>query len=571
MTRTVELPEQGYEAMSAGTGDLISLPRDTQPQPDAVAQGSWRYRLGWCLAGVLVLGAWLPSLWAMYRDWGYPIWPSPAFEDAVRFGRLSLHYNTLPFLAVLCVWVAWARYRDVGVPVMRRPWSTTGGYALLLGALLLQALSLRAVVLSVSGIALVGTVTGLLLVIGGGRLLWAYRWPVISLFILVPRPHVWANPFVDGFNFWMCAKASRIVEAFTGWVTIQDDRWVLISTSGHSQGIVKWSVNELSAGHEWLILLASLAWLVAISSRATRLRKWLTVPVVVAVVLGGSFLRMVALIVLRGQGWANDAQSVGTAVAVTVVGIVTVALLNRRAGGVRRTGHVYCDVDHRSHVPMPALAMLGIAAISGPFVLANANERSTTNFTRTALPTTLEVWGQTLSSHDITLDERAHQLIRSDDLLMRVYDSELTDATGTVFLAHSNSFRNGVHSPEACLEHAILERDEIVLDVPGVGRVPMKVLITGKSQYEWLHLYGYYTRWGFTDSYPWQQVSALTRGVCLGDSEGGQVRVSIPVRNLNIETARSRASELAVAVVSSLNRSLHEGTTYPPNPEPDRP
>jgi len=170
--------------------------------------------------------------------------------------------------------------------------------------------------------------------------------------------------------------------------------------------------------------------------------------------------------------------------------------------------------------------------------------------------------GDWIQSGESALDEATQQILRADEVLSRSYRSAAVPASLSFFVAYFKSQRTGVnpHSPKNCLPGAgwyPLSSGLIALELPDrAGAVRVNRYVIAKGDAKSLVLYWYQSRERVIASEYAAKLYLVTDAIRHNRTETALVRITVPFRGDDIETATRLALDFARRAYPSLRLLL---------------
>ncbi|MBI1336488.1 MAG: EpsI family protein [Phycisphaera sp.] len=540
--------------------------------------------LGLLLTLVLLGVGWWQTFVAMWLRW-YPGWDSrwDKYNHSFmqRFSDGDSYYSHGPLVPLTCLLMAFVIYRRLGSPSSRSRSSSVVGYLVLIGALLLQLMSVLARVDFSSGFALVGVIGGLVLLWGGWPLLRAYWLPVLFLVFMVPLP----METIANLNFELKELASRAAVWLTNYVFGIPSflSGSVVSLPPYPDGSVKTLVVENVCGG--LRSLISLIWFAAMFAMICRARggwRVLMLLLAVPVAIGCNIVRITALNV-GAHHWGTDAVAAGStyhdmsgllvyalalATLFGVEGLIVWGgkLLKRPWSDNKLMG--YLDNIHGSPGAVPrfgrVVPILSIACVAGlSWMLAKPEvaDMHRGTYASQAVPKDITIDGVPYVGEDFELDERSQVILETNDYLCRTY-TPVNKSQGLSFnllIVYSQDNRKGTHPPEVCLEGGgarVVEKSIHTITTQRLGKTKLRELVTEESGQRDFHLYTYKCANRYTPSF-WVQQATIFLDSLLGNKPSGAlIRMSRPYTDADAERTRQTIIDAATVIMPIIDEHL---------------
>lgn len=563
---TVRATSLAGSSTGSSTGSVRAAPRRVD--------GS---RLDMVTIGLLLAVAWSHTFVEMAYRW-FPGWR----DGGSWMTRLTIgdsYYAHAPIVPVASVLIAWFIHRRVGLPVGNTRRSTIIGWAACLTGLTVHLLSVYAHVTFTSGLALVGTLYGLILLLGGLPLMRAYWVPVALLVFMVPLPLVWIADINYELKSLACSAAVGMVNGLFHIPAVVVGSCTHLAPDAAETGKTL-IIDNVCGGLRSLYSLLWFASLFAVLCRLKRRWRWLPVVLAPPIAVGCNVLRFTMLIAGSHYLGTQAARSggalhqwAGLAAFAAAIGVLlslecAVAALARRfrrnwteAGVLGFAGPVQPCRHSGPHTPArcrPALIVtIFIAAagsVAGSSAASGARELG---IARGSVPLTLTLdtpHASTFVGKDMDRPKNAGAA-RTSDSLRRRYFNPIGGETFDLLIVFSSDNRRAMHPPEVCLEGAgrrIVHKDRRRVPAApgtGAGAWPMNELITERETQSTLHWYTYKSGGQYTTSYARQQASVVWNGLTGRDAGAALVRLSVPIEQHDVSAARRLAVAAARAVL----------------------
>jgi len=518
------------------------------------------------LTALLITVGWANAFSEMWLRW-FPAWHDTSLSLFARFTESDSYYAHGPLVPLVSLSLAFGIYKRRGIPAEFSRSGSVAGWSILIFALLLHLLSAYARVTFVSGFALVGVIAGLLLLWGGRRLLRTYAIPLVLIVFMVPLPMNW----IAELNFNLKLLAGRAAVWLSGELfrvpAVMDGSFIFLSpdASGELKQLI---LENVCSGLRSLI---ALTWFGALFAAICHVRThWRIVFLILTVPLaiGCNVLRITSLILVAhffgtqaaGAGsWFHNLA--GLFVFFLAMGILfgleklilkfDRPIPNDDADEPRECAAV------RNH-PAAVVLLLLTAGLSVHWAGFDAPACDGTR-ARQAAPMTFQIHDVTFDGRDVPLDKTTMAILETRDILYRQYLAPAGSDEIDLLIVYSSDNRKGTHPPEVCLagkgQSIVLRRDcELTL---GDGRsVPMRELVSRENAAMKYHLYVYKCGERYTSSFFRQQANIFLNGLLRHEVSGTLVRVSVPVKGDEVESARQLAMTAAETILPEGDRRL---------------
>ena len=532
----------------------------------------WPAAVGWSLLVAAVAAGFAQNFGEMWLRW-FPAWRRAGlslYDRLVEGESYYTHGPAIPLVSVLIV-VLLIRYTRIVV----RPRPVAGG--LVLGAsLLLHLTACLARVNFASGFALIGVLTGLVLVLWGGGALRRLWFPLVLLAFMVPLPEV----SIAQMNFRLKMFAADWGVWLAGVVGVparQTGNRVLLAGG---ESLV---VANVCNGLRTLISLLAFGALYVYVCRLRGLWRAGLFAMTVPVAILSNTVRIAGLVLVAHVwgvkvvgDWYHDTSSLLTFLLALAMmfALEHLVLWGRKLAG--RPAKVVPLFDGQLRGPEDANQWSRMAAavrerrgqvataamllaVGGVLWLgrdmASAPGRAAL---QRALPASVTVDGRRLDGTDLQLDPRSLTILGQPYYLFRRF--EAPDAPRIDFcLLFSRDNRKGTHPPDLCLEgggsEIIAKADLAVTGATGRETVPCRELLVQKGEKTTYYLYTYKSGGDYTRSFWGQQLRIFLSGLLSRNASGALIRVSTPVTG-DVADARRRAVETMRLAIPHLDRNL---------------
>ena len=534
------------------------------------------------LITLLLLGAaWYGTFTRIWVQW-FPAW---WMRDLPLLDRLTggdSYYTHGPLVPVVSLAVAYYIYTRVGAPAGRTRLSSVTGWAVFGFFLMTHLLFTFASVTFASGFALLGVVAGLVMIWGGRPLLKAYALPIALLFFMVPLPLAW----IDGINFELKVFATKSAL----WLAIHvfqvpavvDGSFVLLAPE--ADGLPKTLVIEnVCGGLRSIIALTYFAALFAALCRISGAWRWFLLVMAFPVAIACNVARITSLIVAAHHigtdaagehGWFHDLSGVLVfALALAFMFLLESAVLlagkvlKRDWSDARLLG--YLNLIHGDKGRMPGTlnpAVLAALVLSAGMSLYWFNQSEPTPMGGLAgevLPTHVQLGDATYSSDELALDDKVLAILETDDYVYRRFTPELGNdqLRFDLLIVFSKNNRRGTHSPELCIQGSgerILSKGPVSVGQDGPDGEPwaMREVVSQDNRRMVYYLYVFKSGDAYTTNYTLQQATILLHGLLRRDSAGALIRLTVPVEDDDLESARALARDAASRLMPIIDQKL---------------
>ncbi len=582
-----------------------SIPRIERPGLRA------RDILGLLIAAGMMAAGWAWTFDLMWTRW-FELWHREHLPLMERLTGGQSYYTHGPLVPLAALVIAFVIYRRVGFPAGRdlgpapgglslpgrlRHWvgshrgATTLGGVVLGFFLLVHVMSSPPanMIMVSSALAFIGTLLGLVMLWGGWPLLRAYWMPIVLLLFMVPMP----MEQIARLNLHLKAIASDSalwlsVEGF-GVPAVRQGSFVYLPNDPVTGEEKTLTVDNVCSGLRSLIALTFFAAMFALICRVRGLWRIVLLLLAVPVALLSNALRITGLIVVAHTdgiaaasegGWFHDLS--GLLIFVLALAILF-AIEYLIILGARLTGRNWVDerlmgfITDRPPVKgarvrmfhTPALVALGLAAGAALYLSSQPQPPYTGHVASRAVPTEITIDGVRYGSTDHEVPELVRDILRTDDILFRIYDAPQRQVE--LMIVYSPNNRRGTHPPEVCLEgegHRILTRGRQRIEAEGIGEMEVAELVTQRGQNWHYFCFVYKAGDGYTPSFMRQQMHLFLRSLLASNMSGALIRFSVPMEGRDVETARRRGLAAASALMPHIHRGLRLEPEDAPQPEP---
>jgi EpsI family protein len=527
----------------------------------------------------LLAVAWMHTFSQMWLRW-FPAWQNPRYADDLgkRLTEGDSYYTHGPLVPLVSLAIAWFVYRRVGAPVSRTRTSSAAGWLLLLGGLLLHLVSVYARVTFVSGFALIAVLGGLVLVWGGWALARAYWLPIAFLAFMVPLPMSAIADLNLKLKFTAGESALWLTTHVFGIPAVMDGSYVYFA-SGPGEPPKFLVIEDVCSGLRSLISLICFASLFALICRAKGVWRLVMLAMAVPVAIGCNIARITILnltahygsVEMAGPGSAIHDMSgllVFALALATLFGLEQVIVrlgkwLKRDWIDLRLLGYletIKAIPGQAMAMRRPAvIAMLAlVAALSVMWSKQSVAEHRGSVAGKAVAPD-VQISGDVYRGVDLELDDLTLDILETRDYLYRRFTQARTGKWIDFLIVFSADNRKGTHPPEVCLTGGgdqLVAKREHEMNLPDMGRVVMRELITQRGQAQTYHLYVYKCGDSYTPSFFVQQATIFMNGLLSRNAAGALIRLTCPVENQDVESARAFAVAAAHELMPQVDRGL---------------
>ncbi len=529
---------------------------------------------------LLILG-WHRTLIDMWMRW-FPAWHKHALTFSDRFTQGESYYTHGPLVPLVSLILAIFIHRCVGLPSVRTRTASLIGVAIFVFSLAMHLLSASpgARVMFVSGFALIGVITGLLLIYGGWPLLRAYGVPVALLVFMVPLPQV---AIVD-LNFQLKFLAGRAAI----WVThhvfavpaVMDGSYIYLPPDdlGYPKTLV---IENVCSGLRSLISLVWFASLFAVICRVCGVWRWLMLAMAVPVAMACNVARITVLNLVAHhfsveaaapRGWVHQltgllvfALALATLFAIEQAIILFANTFKRPWVDPRLLGFLAglrrFPLAKPGDWPRYPLVALALAAAACVYWSAYTPSRVIGGILTLTVPATVTIDNTTFTGHDHELDARTLAVLENPLYLQQRFTDPDSARFVDLLVVFSQDNRKATHPPEVCIEgsgHNITAKNQYLIPVPGLGDLPVRELITQQGGKSNCFLYTYKCEDRYTASFFSQQASVFINGLLGRDASAAMIRFYVQAGPQGIETSRQFVRQAAQALLPQIHRSLNQ-------------
>ena len=536
-------------------------------------RGGWLPAALWVLLVALLVAGFAHNFGEMWGRW-FPRWRREQLGLYERITGGESYYTHAPLVPPLALLIAVLLIRHTRIRL--RPWRAAGGFVLAV-SVLLHLVACLARVNFASGFALIGVLTGLILLIWGGEALRRLWFPIFLLFFLVPLPQV----TIYNLNFKLKIFAAEIGVALASAIGIAVERMGNKVMLAGDKTLV---IANVCNGLRTIISLLAFGALYAYVCRLRGLWRiglfLFSLPVAVV----SNSVRIVGLIVVAeiwneevATGWFHDWSGILIFVLAFLLmfGAERFVLWFREAiGRPVEVVPLFHDVrrgpeDHYQSEPLyraivsgrgyVAVGLLVVAAGGALWLSQSVPQRFNQQTAQAALPTEIKVNGTLLTSYDMGIDEQTIDVLETGDYLNRVYLAPGVQPVNLCII-FSKDNRKGTHPPDVCLagsgEGIVAKGHATLRNVAGHEAIQLREIILetrGRRQY---FAYTYKCGARYTASFWEQQFTIFLNGLLHRDSSGALIRISTDVVT-SVDAARGRAMALLREAVPHLDEKLN--------------
>lgn len=542
--------------------------------------------VGLLVSASLLCLAWYGTFSRVWMQW-FPAWWR---HDTPLLDRLTggdSYYTHGPLVPVVSLAVAIYIYTRVGAPAKRTTASNLLGWAVFTFFLLTHLLFTFASVTFASGFALLGVLAGLVMVWGGRPLFRAYALPIALLFFMVPLPLAW----IDGINFELKVFATKSALWLATHVfsvpAVVDGSYVLLAPdiAGEPKTLV---IENVCGGLRSIIALTYFAALFAALCRAKGYWRWFLLLMAFPVAIACNITRITSLIVAAHHlgtdaagehGWFHDLSGILVfALALAFMFLIESAvllvgrLLKRDWSDARLLGYlgeVNGEPGKSPRTGHPAvLAMLIVATGLSLYWVNRPEPKPMGGLAAEVLPREIELSRATYGSSGLELEDKVLAILETDDYVYRRFTAESGGNAGgnpsfDLLIVFSKNNRRGTHSPELCIQGSgerILSKGPVSIDAGDAiadGRpFGMREVVSQDSRRTVYYLYVFKSGDAYTTNYTLQQATILLHGLLQRESAGALIRITVPVQDDDLESARRLAHEAAAKLMPVIDENL---------------
>lgn len=401
-----------------------------------------------------------------------------------------------------------------------------------------------------SGFALLGVVSGLVLTLCGTEAFRTALFPIAFLAFMVPVPEVFIDRASFGLKLLAAAVATGAVEVF-GLAAVREGSYIQIAS-----GTVV--VDDVCSGLKYLIALTAFGALYASMSALRGWLKWALFALAVPIAFVANVIRVTLMVVVADQ-WGIEASTkwyshdlFGFALFAVAFGMLFLceSLL---LGGARRQpkpleapaeagpalerGPLRIARRPRA-LPAAVLSLLAIAGVASTYL---AWPRAAANSTETlrSIPLTLGGW----TGADQVMADRVYEILGTRDVLSRRYRNE-RDEQVVLVVVLAQQLRRRTHPPEQCFQgegYIIRQASVRQVDVPvagGTRRLPIRELILEHRAGNRIAWYFYKSGPRLSASYWRHQLGVALHKVADPDAADILVRVDARIPEGGVEDGR---------------------------------
>ncbi len=529
----------------------------------------------------LLGAAWYGTFARIWVQW-FPAWWMRDLPLMDRMTGGDSYYTHGPLVPVISLAVAIYIYTRVGVPVKRTPGSTLLGWCVLGFFLLTHLLFTFASVTFASGFALLGVIAGLVMVWGGRPLLKAYALPIALLFFMVPLPLAW----IDGINFELKLFATKSAL----WLAIHvfkipavvDGSFVLLSPD--IDGLPKTLVVEnVCGGLRSIIALTYFAALFAALCRMSGAWRWFLLLMAFPVAIACNVARITSLIVAAHHlgtdaagehGWFHDLSGIlvfGLALAfmflIESAVLMAGRVLKRNWTDARLLGYLN-TIQGQPGVALKTLrpVVLVILFVAGGLSLywnGRPEPKPMGGIAKQSLPAEVQLQDTPYLSSELVLEDQVLAILETDDYYYRRFSpqSAVLNQGFDLLIVFSKNNRRGTHSPELCIQGSgerILSKGPVSvrLESDPPQTFEMREVVSQDSRRTVYYLYIFKSGDSYTTNYTWQQATILMHGLLNRDAGGALIRLTVPVQDDDLESARALAQDAAAHLMPIIDQNL---------------
>ena len=571
-------PDESHPPHTDGESPPSPHPTAAGDKASAGALGVFVRRTAWLWLLLALGAAFARNFVEMWTRW-YPAWRHTDWSLYDRLVEGKSYYTHGPLIPMVSLLITVLIIRHVKIRV--RPDRKMGSAVLGLSLLVHLAASLARVNF-VSAFALIGVVTGLVLILWGRQALRTLWFPIALLAFMVPLPEV----SIASINFRMKQWAASIgVNAANAIGVIAERDGNRVFLPGDKTMVIANVCNGLRT----LISLLAFGALYAYVCKLRGLWRIFLFSLTIPVALLSNSIRIVSLIVVAdiwtvdiATGFYHDTSGVLIFVLAffLMFGLESVILGARKLIG--RPAKVLPLFDGRLRDPAEdanqwptmrsavsanrglatvlvlALTAGGVWWMSRTIPLALSDD-----MVANAVPARMTFMGLDWNSHKMELSDEDKMTLEYPSCLYRRYKAPQQGAAGPwvdFCLIFSRDNRKGTHPPDLCLEGGgdgiELKHTVTVEDIPGHDEaLACRELVVQSGDRRILFLYTYKCGGRYTPSFWAQQMTIFANGLVNRNASGALIRVSTPATS-SIDAARTRAKAMMRAAIPHLDKNL---------------
>jgi exosortase D (VPLPA-CTERM-specific) len=442
-------------------------------------------------------------------------------------------------VAPLAVWIAWRARAFEGVPSRAATWA---GAAVVAASTMVLLAGLLGAELFLTRFALLATLAGSALVLGGSSSLRASAFALLLLFLTIPVPAILLNQVTFPLQL-LASQFGEFVLSVLQIPVLREGNVIILANT-------TLEIAEACSGIRSLVSLLTLAlvwgYFAGMSGRARALLVVAACPIAIA----ANGLRVAGTGVAAHYAGAAAAEGFLHTFSGWLVFVVACALLfpvQRLAAWLFKTpngqtprpfdaapGSPRAPASNTFVVRAAILAACFLAAAVGVRAMARTEVGSLRHPLRD-LPWSIGAW----SGRDAgALDERTLDVLRVDEYVNRYYSAPGSPPVG-VYVGYYRSQRQGqtMHSPLHCLPGSGWEpgtRERVALPAPGgMGQpgstVEVNRLVIHKGLDRQVVVYWYQSPGRIVASEYWGKIYTVLDALRSNRSDGALVRVIVPI------------------------------------------
>jgi len=536
-----------------------------------------RLWMGLLVSVALMAVAWHRTFFEMWHRW-FPAWTRVHEDLKHRLTEGDSYYSHGPLVPLACLVIAWLIYRRVGLPARRTTGASVVGWVIGGGALLLHLVSTYADVTFASGFALIGVLAGGLLVAGGWPLARAYWLPVVFLLFMVPLPMDWIAKLNFQLKFTAAGAANWLTNYMFRIPAVLDGAHVFLppEADGSPKMLV---VENVCGGLRSLISLICFASLFALICRVRGIFwRLFMLAMALPVAIGCNIVRITILnvtahhygVAAAGEGaFVHDMSGLAVFVLALVVLfgleqviVQTGKLLGRNWTDPQLLSYLKPLDGFAEQTPQllraTTIGALALTTAISVWFMSTAADFNRTDLAQNAVEKSVQLGPVAYGSEDHKLDQATLTILQTDDYLFRRFHDDGRHAFDLLIVFSPNN-RKGTHPPEVCLEatgNQVTSKQLITVRPEGMEPLEMRELITQSRYGQTYHLYTYKSGKSYTPVYFTQQMMIFVNGLMDRNAAGAQIRVTLPIRNDDVDAARELALESMEAFMPQIHRNL---------------
>ena len=468
-------------------------------------------------------------------------------------------YSHGPILVIVALYILWKKRLRLLACVGEASWS--GPLVIFIG-LALAVGAIQGDIVKAINYSLIVVLLGLVLSIGGRRLLKETLFPLFLLFMTIPLPYLVNVLLTRKLQFISSELGAWFIELFN----------IPIYLNGNVIELQNYTllVEEACSGLNYLYALVSIGIIWSYFLRVPRWHKALLVfsTIPIAVFMNGARVGVTGVLVhFSGievaEGFMHEFEGMLVFLAtclllIPVVWLPTMFQKNRPSLSQLFDFNLVSDSEQNSskHATVPPAALVGLALL-GVASLLTLNESGSVVPQRasfSSFPATLGNW----TSSTENLPAIIQDVLKADDYYLADFDSSNGNVINLYMVYYKTQFRQkAVHSPLVCLPGSgwVIDKEQSIDIAPSGGKkIHVKRLIIAKEGnkqlvYYWIQQQGK----SFSNDFA-ARISLIGNALLSKRSDSALIRLTTPILDGDIRSSENILNQFLVELYPKLDR-----------------